>query len=92
MNIKTLSIIATCVTIATNGASWANTGMYAMPSEYYDGLNAKLIHMGYHGVRVMDEATNRLVAFDYNGSELVLTAHPGNYTIISSTYVHLIDE
>lgn len=91
MKTLNISFIAVCASLALSSASFADGNVYEMPSEYFDGLNAKLIHAGYHGLRVVDQESNRLVGYDSSGSEVVLIAHPSNYTIVSATYVHHVD-
>jgi hypothetical protein len=90
MNIfKSMTVIATLV-IAT-GALGEDTSSVQMPSPYFDELNAKLIAAGYRDVRVVDESSHRMVAYDWNGSEVILIAHPTNRTILSSTFARPAD-
>jgi len=47
-----------------------------MPNNYLDTVAAKLIMAGFHGVRMVDETTNTLVAQDEWGSEVVIVVNP----------------
>lgn len=85
--LKTTAPIA-CAFLLACGATWAGNFTNIMPTEYFDGLNAKLINSGYRDVRVINTDTHHLVAFDRDGSEVLLVAHPTNYRILSTTYVH----
>ncbi len=85
--LKTTASVA-CTFLFVGSAALAGSPTNSMPSNYYDELNAKLINMGYRSVRVINAEANSLVAYDREGSEVVLVAHPSNRTIIRSTNVH----
>jgi len=63
-----------------------------MPNAYLDGVAAKLIMAGFQDIRVIDEKSNTLVAYDEWGSEVVIVIDPYNRKTLSQTYVHLADE
>ena len=88
--LKSTSAVA-CAFLFACGAAWAGNDTNQMPTNYYDELNAKLINLGYSGIRLIDAQSNSLVAYDREGSEVLLVAHPTNRTILRSTNVHLID-
>ena len=64
---------------------------YTMPTEFYDGMNAKLINEGYREVRVLDPQEGVLSAFDAQGSEVKINVDPSRGQIISTSYVHPTD-
>ncbi|MFD0980946.1 hypothetical protein [Tropicimonas aquimaris] len=64
---------------------------YAMPSTFYDGMNAKLIGRGYREVRVLDPQEGILSAYDAQGSEVRINVDPTGGQIISTNYVHPAD-
>lgn len=63
-----------------------------MPNEYLDGVAAKLIMAGFQEIRLIDEKSNTLVAYDEWGSEVVIVIDPYSRKTLSQTYVHLADE
>lgn len=92
MNILKTSTAAVCIFIATCGASLAVQPVNDTATNYLDELTAKLINSGYSNVRVIDATAYRLSAFDKDGSEVMLVAHPTNRSVISSIYVHPSDQ
>ena len=88
---KSTSAVA-CVILITGGTTWAAPSNSVSPQAYHDQLLTKFIKSGYRSVRMVDAASNRLVAYDRDGSEVMLVAHPWNFTLTSSTYVHPIDD
>jgi hypothetical protein len=91
MNTLKASTAAALVVLATVGAASAIDIAKGMPSNYLDEVHAKLIGMGYYGVRVIDADSHRLTAQDKDGSEVVLVVHPSDRTITFSSYVHPLD-
>ena len=63
-----------------------------MPNAYLDGVAAKLIMAGFQDIRLIDEKSNTLVAYDQWGSEVVIVIDPYNRKTLSQTYVHPADE
>ncbi len=82
------STIAAIMFLGTVGGASAIDLVKAMPSNYLDEVNAKLMAIGYREVRVIDAETNRLSAIDKDGSEVVLIISPLDRKITFSTYVH----
>lgn len=91
MNVlKSMTAIA-ALAIAT-GASGADDTSSQTPSPYFDELIAKLISEGYRDIRIVDAENNRLIAWDWNGSEIMLVAHPSNRTILSALATRKADQ
>jgi len=87
-------LTAKLATIAILAASidYAEPRITDMPTDYLDGLNAKLIANGYSGMRVVDQTKLVLSAFDASGSEVIMVAHPSSNQILRMNYVHPRDE
>jgi hypothetical protein len=84
--------LSAALVIAGTGLSFATVADIDMPTAYLDECNAKLIAAGYSGVRVVDARKLVLVAYDRDGSEVRLTMHPDNRTVMSESYVRASDE
>lgn len=84
---RKVAILLLCPTLAA-GAAGAGSMESAMPSAYYDTVGAKLMNVGYRDLRVVDADAGKVVAYDEQGSEVVLTIHPSNRQIVNSVYVH----
>lgn len=86
-----LTVLSACASCAFAIASFAGGVINELPSEYFDALNAKLLNSGYSAIRIIDETHFKFAAYDSVGSEVILVAHPSNYQIVSSSYVHIGD-
>lgn len=64
---------------------------WTMPNPYLEQVSEMLAADGYTSIRAVDGKEARLIAFDADGSEVLLTMHSDNGTIRSTDYVHAMD-
>ncbi len=63
-----------------------------VPTVMHDEVIAKLLAEGYHEIRVTEADECRLVAFDKNGSEVILTVDLETRKVLDEVCVHMGDE
>lgn len=72
-------------------AGFAGAAETSPPSPYLVQVSAMLAEDGYTSIRAVDGKETRLIAFDTDGSEVLLTMHPDNGTVRATDYVHPMD-
>lgn len=74
----------TCVAIFAASVYLANPNSHGMPTEYLDGLNAKLISEGYRELRIIDTDQSILSAVDQSGKTVMLIGHSTSNQILEA--------
>ena len=88
---KYFSSALTGVALLCAASATANT-TGDMPNQYFDGMAAKLIKVGFRDIHMVDEKTNTLSAYDQDGSEVLIVVHPTSRQILRQSFVHGGDE
>ncbi len=88
MKLRHCSTAAAMVLTALATAAFSGPPSQEMPNADWDFTSAKLMNDGYTQIRMVSEASRYMVAFDPEGSEVLLLIDPKKHAVLSSTYVH----
>lgn len=91
MKLRHCSVLAVALLGALSTAAVAGSRTTEMPNSDWDFLSAKLMNAGYTDIRMVSEDSGYIVAFDSQGSEVLLLVDPLKHVVMTSTYVHMGD-